>query len=132
MKLHQAFCSCGQLRLTAQGDPLRVSMCNCLDCQRRTGSTYGVQARFAADQVEVSGNSTVWSRTGDEGTTAHFHFCPTCSSIVWYRPEAQPEMVVVPVGAFADPQFPAPTYSWYENRRHAWVSVPEGALRDGQ
>ena len=31
------------------------------------------------------------------------------------------------VGVFADPAFPAPTISVYEERRHAWVATPEGA-----
>ena len=41
-----AACSCGQLRLTVEGEPVRVSICHCLACQRRTGSVFGVQARF--------------------------------------------------------------------------------------
>ena len=35
-----------------------------------------------------------------------------------------PEAVGVPVGAFADPAFPAPRVSVYEERRHAWVGMP--------
>lgn len=33
---------------------------------------------------------------------------------------------MVPVGAFADPGFPAPTVSVYEERMHAWVQLPAG------
>ena len=32
-------------------------------------------------------------------------------------------MVAVPVGAFADPTFPAPKFSVYEHRKHPWVVV---------
>jgi hypothetical protein len=32
--------------------------------------------------------------------------------------------VAIPVGAFADPQFPGPTLSVYEERMHSWVSMP--------
>jgi len=34
---------------------------------------------------------------------------------------------MVPVGAFADPQFPAPSVSYYEERLHSWLCVPAGA-----
>ena len=34
-----------------------------------------------------------------------------------------PGLVAVPVGAFADPAFPPPTVSGYEERRHRWVEV---------
>ena len=127
MTTHAAACSCGQLTLRAEGDPLRISMCHCLACQRRTGSTFGVQARFPRDKVQVEGRSTEYVRTGDEGSRARFHFCPDCGATVFYEIADQPEVIAVPVGAFADPGFPPPRVSVYEVRRHAWVSVPEGA-----
>ena len=40
-----------------------------------------------------------------------------------------PELIAVPIGAFADPTFPPPTISVYELRRHPWVTVP-AAERD--
>jgi len=126
---HRASCSCGQLTLVARADPIRVSMCHCLACQRRTGSTYGAQARFATEDVEISGRSTQYVRTGDEGTKIQFHFCPDCGVTVWYRMGDEDSMRAVPVGAFADPTFPPPVFSVYEERRHPWVSVPEGAQR---
>jgi hypothetical protein len=39
-------CACGQLRVTCKGDPVMVSQCHCLDCQKRTGSTYGIGSFF--------------------------------------------------------------------------------------
>ena len=36
---------------------------------------------------------------------------------------AVPGFVAVPVGAFADPQFPAPRISVFERRRHHWVDL---------
>jgi hypothetical protein len=63
---------------------------------------------------------------GDEGPGARFHFCPTCGSTVYYEPLGQEEYLAVPVGAFADPGFPAPTLSVYEERMHSWVGLPEG------
>ena len=126
---HHASCSCGQLTLVAHVDsgPIRVSMCHCFACQRRTGSTYGAQARFATQDIEISGRSTTWVRTGDEGTQAEFHFCPDCGATVWWRKPEDDSFRAVPIGAFADPTFPAPVYSVYEERRHPWVSVPEDA-----
>src|SRR3954470_4981033 len=98
-----ASCSCGQLRLTCEGDPVRISICHCLECQKRTGSIFAVQARFPREQVTIEGTSSQWSRTGDSGTTATFHFCPACASIVYWDMNAAPDFVAVAVGAFADP-----------------------------
>lgn len=116
-----AACGCGQLRVTTEGEPVAIGMCHCLECQRRTGSTYGVQARFLKEHVRFEGESTVYARTGDTGRTVTFHFCPTCGSTLFWKPEALPDHVSVAVGAFADPSFPAPGYSVYEMRKHAWT-----------
>lgn len=125
MTRREARCSCGQLTLVANADPVRVSVCHCFACQRRTGSPYGAQARFPADEVEVQGESTAYRRTGDSGARITFHFCPTCGATVYYRLEEEPGFVAVPVGAFADPDFPPPGVSVYEARRHDWVRVPD-------
>lgn len=129
MPQRTACCSCGQLRATTSAEPLRVSVCHCLECQRRTGSVFGAQARFPRDAVEVSGESYLYTRVGDEGRRASFHFCPNCGAIVYYTVEGQEERIAIPVGAFADPLFPAPTFSVYEDRMHSWVRMPEGVDR---
>ena len=38
MTTRRAACSCGQLHLAIEGEPSRISMCHCLECQRRTGA----------------------------------------------------------------------------------------------
>jgi hypothetical protein len=123
----RAACSCGQLHVTTEGDPVRVSMCHCLACQRRTGSVFSAQARFAREKVRISGHSTEHVRIGDEGGRGTFHFCPACGATVYYQIEGLPDVTVIPVGAFADPTFPEPRVSVYEARRHAWVSIPADA-----
>ena len=99
-------------------------MCHCLECQKRTGGTFAVQARFPVERVTIAGRSTVYERVGESGGRARFHFCPTCSAIVHYTIDAMPDLVAVPVGAFADPEFPPPTFSVYETRKHAWTVLP--------
>ena len=120
-----ASCSCGKLTAATRGEPVRVSVCHCLACQKRTGSVFGAQARFPADAVTVQGQSTEYARTGDAGTTARFHFCPECGAIVYYTMDAIPGFVAVPVGAFADPDFPQPRVTVYRVRQHAWVRLPD-------
>ncbi len=50
-----ASCSCGQLRATCQGEPVRISICHCLECQKRTGSVFAVQARYPRESVTIVG-----------------------------------------------------------------------------
>lgn len=127
MPTRLASCSCGQLSAQVTGEPVRVSICHCLACQRRTGSPFGQQARFLRENVTVSGQSTAYVRVGDEGPGARFHFCPQCGATVYYELLGLDAYLGIPVGAFADPGFPAPTVSVYEERMHKWVVPPPGA-----
>ena len=127
MATRLASCSCGQLTARVTGEPVRVSICHCLACQRRTGGPFAQQARFPRESVAVSGASTVFVRTGDAGSSARFHFCPHCGATVYYEADGLEAWVSIPVGAFADPGFPAPTVSVYEERMHAWVVPPPQA-----
>lgn len=125
MTTRRAFCSCGQLQLVCAGEPVRVSMCHCLACQRRTGSVYGVQARFRREDISIEGRFTQYVRVADSGNSVTFHFCPECGATVYWELSALPGFVGVAVGAFADPSFPAPKISVYEQRRHPWALPSE-------
>lgn len=118
-----AACQCGQLSAVCTGDPVRISVCHCLDCKRRSGSAFAAQARFPVEAVTITGESNQWSRVGDEGGGAVFDFCPTCGSNVFYRNIDMPDLIAVAIGAFAEPAFPQPFYSVYEDRKHGWVEI---------
>lgn len=119
-----ASCGCGAVTAACSGEPARISVCHCLACQRRSGSAFATQARFAAADVVTSGETAMWQRRGDEGGIGSFHFCTKCGSTVWYHTDSEPELVAVPLGAFADPgAFGTPIYSVYEGRKFDWVTV---------
>ena len=119
-----ATCACGNLRVTCASEPAKVSLCHCLACQRRTGSTYGIAAFFKRQDVRVDGPSKSYERQSDRGFPVRLHFCPDCGSTVFWEPQRKPDAIAVGVGSFADPTFPAPTQSVYGEHRHAWVSDP--------
>ncbi len=128
MDARLATCVCGNLRVRCSGDPVRISICHCFECQKRTRSVFGVQARFPRDQVEVLGPFQTYKRGSDDGNWVAHHFCATCGTTVFYELECLPGFVGVPVGGFADPSFPLPTASVYDDRRHPWVKLPDGVI----
>jgi hypothetical protein len=116
-----AACACGQLSAICRGEPDRVSLCHCQQCQKRTGSAFGVAAFFRLDRVIAEGASRAYSRTADSGLSVRFHFCETCGSTVYWYPERTPGRIGVAVGAFADPDFPRPSQSVFEAHRPRWM-----------
>ena len=127
MSSRTASCSCGQLRIEVEGEPRGVGICHCLACQQRTGSVFAALASFAAP-FKVTGKATEYVRTGDQGARFRFRFCPVCGTSLFHTEEGYDGSVSVAVGAFADPEFPAPTVSVYDCRRHPWVSLPPGTV----
>ena len=129
MTSRTASCRCGQLRATATGDPVRVSVCHCLNCKKRSGSALAVQARWPADQVRIEGQSQGFKKVSDSGNRGIFHFCPDCGSDVYYRNEGPSVeaklagLVAIPLGAFDDPYFVRPAFSVWEERKHDWVEI---------
>ena len=102
---------------------MRISVCHCLDCQRRTGSAFGAAAFFPREQVVVAGQSKSFERSSDSGAVVRFHFCPECGASVHWERSTRSEIVGVALGAFADPAFPAPDREVYRERGHAWVKL---------
>jgi hypothetical protein len=130
MVTRRAECSCGQLAAVCSGEPVRVSVCHCLACKRRTGSAFSFNARFAQEKVSIQGRAAEFARIGDEGGRVIYSFCPDCGTTVHYRIDTQPGLVAIPVGAFADVSFPPPFLSFYhESRRFRWVEIRAEPLK---
>jgi hypothetical protein len=128
MATRVATCACGSLQVRCTGDPVRVSLCHCLDYQRRTG-TYGVAAFFRSQDVEAQGATRRFTRRSDSGRTVTFQFCPACGSTVLWSRDGKAELTAVVVGAFADPGFPAPSQAVYGERSHPWVAFSDGPVK---
>ncbi|MGX1164917.1 hypothetical protein AB7M16_001183 [Bradyrhizobium sp. USDA 372] len=123
-----ARCSCGALSLSLPGPSRLVVACHCLDCQRRTGAPFGVGAFYAAETVTISGVSKSYVRTAMSGGKVCRYFCPDCGSTVYWQADNVPDMIGVAVGAIADPDFPAPVRSVFEQSKHGWVEIGGSAV----
>ena len=128
MTTRTASCRCGQLHATVIGEPVRVSVCHCLNCKKRSGSAFAVQARWPSAQVTIEGRSKTFVKVADSGNRATFHFCPECGSDVFYEIDGRfddkiNDLVAIPLGAFDDPYWASPAFSVWEQRKHDWVEL---------
>ena len=127
--MRRAECACGQLSATCTGEPVRVSVCHCLACKRRTDSAFSWNARWPTADVAIEGRASEFTRVGDEGGRVTHSFCPDCGTTVYYAIDAYPAVIAIPAGAFADPTFPAPRVSVYDSsRRCDWVDIRADGL----
>ncbi len=107
---HAGGCVCGAVRFTATGEPLRVTICHCCWCQRRTGTAFGTEVVFNRGQVAVTGEEIgTYRHVSDEsGRWLDIAFCRKCGGNLGFTLEAAPEFRTLPAGAFDDPAWIRP------------------------
>jgi hypothetical protein len=107
-------------------------MCHCNECQRRTGAVFGSGAYYRVSAVRIEGPSNLYTRDAQEGRKIRNHFCPNCGTSVFWEADLRPGLYGIAVGAFADPQFPPPATSVWEQSMHSWVAAPPEAQHYSQ
>ena len=104
---HTGGCVCGAVRFTATGEPLRVTICHCTWCQRRTGTAFGTEVVFGSGQVSFTGDAAerYRHRSDESGRWLDVAFCRTCGTNLGFTLELAPGLRTLPAGAFDDPSW---------------------------
>lgn len=95
-----------------------------MECQRRTGSPFGVSAYFDKNEVRTTGDLSLYKRNCDSGRSIRNHFCPNCGTTIHWVADFNRDFIGVAAGCFTDAEFPAPTRSVFEKGKHHWVEIP--------
>jgi hypothetical protein len=73
-------CFCGSIRIEAEVDPEKVTICHCTDCQTATGTAFRVSVPTPGKNFKISGTPTIHVKTAESGNRRAQAFCPTCGS----------------------------------------------------
>jgi hypothetical protein len=111
------------LTVQAAGPSQLIVACHCTECQRRSGSSFGVGAFYPANEVKIAGVAKEFVRDGSTDAKVRTYFCPNCGSTVYWKADRAPDFIGVAVGAFAAPGYPHPTRSIWEQTKHPWAQV---------
>ena len=117
-------CACGAVRYETSAEPVFQNHCQCLDCQKRSGTGHGSWLTFPrrADMA-VTGKANSWRVAADNGNEKDHAFCPTCGTPVWLTFSLMPDMIAVPAASLDDPGRFTPQAVTYGVRGHAWDAV---------
>ena len=124
-----AQCACGQVSAVVEGDPIKVFVCHCDYCQKRTGSVFGVTCYYPHERIlELNGKTRVFAESANS-IGIQYEFCPNCGTTVhWsYGPAMVKKYPALSqyrgfaVGCFADKSFPGPDIEVQRQYAHSWV-----------
>lgn len=77
-------CFCGAVRFEAEGDPERVVLCHCVDCQEFTGTAFRMTLPVrSADFRLLQGAPKVFLKTAASGRKRRQAFCGDCGSPIY-------------------------------------------------
>ncbi len=91
-------CRCGQVTLEIVAQQLPpLYACHCLNCQRWSGSAFGLHMLSAASAVQVCGETAIFDHEY-QGQTSTQHACGKCHTRMFNETTAAPGMRVVRAG----------------------------------
>lgn len=118
-------CQCGAVRYRVEGEPIAVGVCHCTECQRQSGSAFGMSliVRKKAFQL-LCGDLKLFNRTAASGRLVACAFCPECGTRIYHEPRYLEGVLNVKPGTLDDTSFLQPTVQVWTMRRHPWVGLP--------
>jgi hypothetical protein len=123
-KTYTGGCACGAIRYETTGEPIFENHCQCIDCQKRSGTGHGSYLTFPRQsEVKLTGKASQWRMTADSGNDKNHAFCPTCGTPVYLTFTAMPELIAVHATSLDDPSQFNPQVLTYGIRGHAWDTI---------
>jgi hypothetical protein len=121
-------CHCRRLRYKLSHPPLRTLICHCTDCQRISGSAFGISVVCRDDAFVLTGTPNRVARTLGSGATGLRWTCPECG--VWICGDAKLDTVtnlnrrIVRGGTFDDTKWIKPDAHIWTRSAQPWVPIP--------
>ena len=127
-------CQCGAVRYEITAPPRRVLACHCTDCQRQSGSAYGLAMWVAEGDFRFTRGEPrfyEWRSAADRGKGAAF--CGACGVRLYHANEWQPGTLAVKPGTLDDTGGFTPDLHIWTGSKQPWVVIPEDvASHEGQ
>lgn len=117
-------CLCGTVRFRAEGAPVNVNHCHCLQCQRVSGAAMATWAAWPVAAVHIE-QGTARGFASSPGVRRSF--CADCgSTLFWQRTGAGATTIDVAAGSLDSPDGLQPSEHLYGKSRRPWLPLADG------
>ena len=117
-------CHCGFISYEGEADPDKAGMCNCTDCQKLSGAPFRGFIPITAGTFRISGQPTIYVKTGESGNKREQAFCPRCgSSIYSTAPGPEPKVYNIRMGTTRQRDQLVPKSQLWVRSQQRWVET---------
>jgi hypothetical protein len=118
-------CQCGSIRYRVRGDPVMVGVCHCKECQKQSGSAFGMSFIVRREAFEVlSGSPKTYTRNSESGRPVVCAFCPECGTRIYHETRWLDGVVNIKPGTLDDTTSLKPSGQVWTSRKQAWLELP--------
>jgi hypothetical protein len=122
-------CSCEAVRFSVKAVPLLVYACHCPDCQRQSGSAFGLSMLVKTESFAVThGAPKFWRRSGFNRIESTHRFCGDCGGGIACDKNSHPDTTVVHAGTLDDTSWIRPIAHVHLHHAQAWQRIPNNAF----
>jgi hypothetical protein len=121
-------CLCGNVRYSADAEPVAQALCHCTDCQRQTSSPFSAVVGVPLAALTVEGDTLATFNTvgGDTGAETQRNFCSACGTPIYSLSAAAPEVAFLKAGSLDDSSWLAPMVEVWTSSAQPWSPRLEG------
>ena len=116
-------CACGAIRYDVAAQPVMAFHCQCISCQKATGTGHASAMVFPRAAAKVTGSPRFHESVADSGNVARRGFCTQCGSLVLGGSSGVPELMVVFAGSLDDAGRFTPQAVLFHAQAQPWDAV---------
>jgi hypothetical protein len=118
-------CQCGSVRYRIDGAPLNLTVCHCTECQRQSGSAFGMSLAIPVESFHlVSGKLKSFTVICDSGRAKTCSFCDDCGTRIHHQ--TNKAALSVKAGTLDDTSVLVPSTNYWTKSKQPWVILPQG------
>jgi hypothetical protein len=120
-------CLCEAIHFRVTQEPLTIYACHCTDCQKRSGSAFGLSMWVNRSSIQVTkGEVTLHESVNAEGKPRRAKICGQCGVRMWSEPPKYPDYAVMRPGILDDRSWVRPIAHIWTRSAQPWFVFPEG------
>jgi hypothetical protein len=103
---------------------MRPYACHCHDCQRRTGSAFGIQLGVAEADLSVEGQVIEGRHVQPSGAVAGIFACAACLTRLWTTNDQRPGFANLRAGTLDNSPEIVPAAHFWVGSKQPWIVLP--------